>query len=148
MAHKSTNLDRFSLCPISCRQDICSANVRTFASLKGIGHHEGRKDKPDSVWSNPDKSGQPFQKKNHNEKLVNEGARDRVKAPQKRLDFGSRLPHFLIIMGSKKAGCPIFNQEKQGQNSSNPARTRQTATEDMKWKNPEKPQFFGVFEHF
>ena len=121
--------------------------MRVFASLKGIGHHEGRKDKPDSVWSNPDKSGQPFQKKNYNEKLVNEGARDRVKAPQKRLDFGSRLPHFLIIMGSKKAGCPIFNQEKQGQNSSNPARIRQAATEDVKQKNPEKPQFFGVFEH-
>jgi len=75
------------------------------------------------------------------------GARDRVKAPQKRLDFGSRLPHFLIIMGSKKAGCPIFNQEKQGQNSSNPARIKQAATEDVKQKNPEKPQFFGVFEH-
>jgi len=51
-------------------------------------------------------------------------------------------------MGSKKAGCPIFNQEKQGQNSSNPARNRQRETEDVKWKNPEKPQFFGVFEHF
>lgn len=58
---------------------MCSANVRVFASLKGIGYHEGRKDKPDSIWSNP-------------------------------------------------------------------ARTRQTATEDKKWKNPEKPQFFGVFE--
>ncbi|HJC72302.1 MAG TPA: hypothetical protein H9698_05865 [Candidatus Ruthenibacterium merdavium] len=44
--------------------------------------------------------------------------------------------------------CPIFNQEKQGQNSSNPARTRQTGTEDVKQKNPEKPQFFGVFELF
>lgn len=42
---------------------------------------------------------------------------------------------------------PIFNQEKQGQNSSNPARIRQAATEDVKQKNPEKPQFFGVFEH-
>ena len=27
---------------------------------------------------------------------------------------------------------PIFNQEKRGQNSSNPARTRQTGAEDMK----------------
>ena len=27
---------------------------------------------------------------------------------------------------------PIFNQEKQGQNSSNPARTGQTGTEDVK----------------
>lgn len=106
--------------------------MRVFASLKGIGHHEGRKDEPDSVWSNPDKSGQPFQKKKHNEKLVNEGARDRVKAPQKRLDFGSRLPHFLIIMGSKKAGCPIFNQEKRGQSTSNPAKNGQRATEDLK----------------
>lgn len=43
---------------------------------------------------------------------------------------------------------PIFNQEKQGQNSSNPARIRQRQAEDEKWKNPEKPQFFGVFEHF
>lgn len=63
------------------------------------------------------------------------------------LKFSLLLPHFLIIKGSKKAGCPIFNQEKQGQNSSNPARIRQAATEDVKQKNPEKPQFFGVFEH-
>ena len=40
---------------------------------------------------------------------------------------------------------PIFNQEKQGQNSSNPARNRQRETEDVKWKNPEKPQFFKGF---
>ena len=43
---------------------------------------------------------------------------------------------------------PIFNQEKQGQNSSNPARNRQRTTDFLERKNPEKPQFFGVFEHF
>ena len=48
------------------------------------------------------------------------------------LKFSLLLPHFLIIKGSKIACCPIFNQEKQGQNSSNPARTRQTGTEDVK----------------
>ena len=89
-------------------------------------------DKLDSLWSNPDKSGQPFQKKNHNEKLVNEGAMDMVKAPQKRLDFGSRLPHFLIITGSKRACCPIINQEKPGQARSNPSKIGQAATEDVK----------------
>ena len=57
---------------------------------------------------------------------------------QKHLENGSILA----------LGCPIFNQEKQGQSSSNPARNRQTEIEDVKWKNPEKPQFFGVFEHF
>ena len=56
---------------------------------------------------------------------------------QKHLENGSILA----------PGCPIFNQEKQGQNSSNPARIRQAVTEDVKQKNPEKPQFFGVFEH-
>jgi hypothetical protein len=40
-------------------------------------------------------------------------------------------------------GCSIFNQEKQGQNSSNPARIRQAATEDVKQKNPENNTFPG-----
>jgi len=68
--------------------------VRAFTGLKEFGWHEERKDKPNSVWSNPDKSGQPFQKKNHNEKLVNEGQR----TGQKHLKNGSILAH----------GCPIF----------------------------------------
>ena len=57
-------------------------------------------------------------------------------------------PFFNHKGGQKGGCCPIFNQEKRGQSTSNPAKNGQRATEDMKWKNPEKPQFFGVFEHF
>lgn len=35
------------------------------------------------------------------------------KSPQKYPDFGSQLPHFLIIPGSKRACCPIFNHKKR-----------------------------------
>ena len=84
---------------------MCSANVRAFASLKGFGCCEGRKDKLYSVWSNPDKSGQPFQKKNHKERLLKWGTKGKAKAPQKRLDSGSWLSYFLIIKGAK---CSII----------------------------------------
>jgi hypothetical protein len=47
----------------------------------------------------------------------------------------------------KMAGCPIFHQEKQGQSRSYPARIGQRRAEDVQWKNPEKPQFFGVLKH-
>ena len=69
------------------------------------------------------------------------------KSTSKMAQFWLSVAPFFNHNGVKKAGCPIFNQEKQGQNSSNPARIRQAATEDVKQKNPEKPQFFGVFEH-
>ena len=65
----------------------------------------------------------------------------------------SKTAHFWLLVilflpktGFKTPSYPIFTEKKLGQNSSNSARTGQTATEDMKWKNPEKPQFFGVFE--
>ena len=80
---------------------MCSANVRVFVSLKDIGYREWRKDKPDSVWSNPDKSGQPFQKKNHKERLLNDGQ----STGQKYLENGPILiadyPIFYRKRGSK-----------------------------------------------
>ena len=80
--------------------------------------------------------------------ILKRGTKGKAKAPQKRLDFGSRLPHFLIIMGSKKAGCPIINQEKPGQARSNPSKIGQRTTDFLERKKPGKPHGSGLFEHF
>ncbi|HIZ19317.1 MAG TPA: hypothetical protein H9674_00460, partial [Firmicutes bacterium] len=70
------------------------------------------------------------------------------KYPLKHPDFGLQLPHFLIITGSKRACCPIINQEKPGQARSNPAKTRQRATDFLERKKPGKPHGSGLFEQF
>ena len=141
--HRAFLLYAFSIYGRNTAPQMCESSSLEHSS----GNSEGQ-DKLDSVWSNPDKSGHPLQKEKPFTKAVNGIEKMTGKMPSKTPQFRLAVAHFLIITGSKRACCPIINQEKPGQARSNPSKIGQRTTDFLERKKPGKPHGSGLFEHF